>query len=603
MKKLAFSIFFHFSFLIVLVAQPDPKLAEQYFQNGELEKAAAIFEKLYQGNTGDYFFERYVTCLLDLSRFDEAERVIQKQIRKEPQKVTLYVNYGKLFDKQSLDAKANEQYKKAIDKLPADRFTIDNLAMNFNGMTRYDLAMLAYERGSVLLKNKNVFAFNLAELYRRKDDVPHMLEAYLNALGDNPAYLPSVEAMLMRYATTPDEQLELQTQLYTRIQEQPNEVVYVELLAWSFMQKKDYKSAFRQLKAIDRLRDEDGNRVFNLALIAESERDYESAIEGYAYITNDKGRSSPYFIEAKRNGLACKRKRLTEGYAYTTAELLEIETAYETFLTEVGRNTRTAAIVAELADLNAFYLKNLDKAVALLEELIAYPMVDKDIQSRAKLSLGDFFLIRGERWEATLLYSQVDKIYKDDILGHEARFRNAKLAYFFGDFEWAKTQFSVLKASTSKLIANDAIDRDVFIMDNLNQDSTGSALTAYTQAELLVFQNRFDDAFVKLDSLNRDYPGNSLEDDVIYLKAQIYTKLRQFDKSVAAYEKILSEFKEEIRADNALFELAELYQGPLGNKDKAKELYEKLFNDFSNSTLAVEARKRFRLLRGDKIEN
>lgn len=349
------------------------------------------------------------------------------------------------------------------------------------------------------------------------------------------------------------------------------------------------------------MNEEDGRRVFDLSTIAELDRDFDAAIEGYKYILEEKGRYSAFFVEAQKNMLSCKRKKLTEGFTFTKEELQQIEKEYEQFLDEIGRNKHTAPIVAELADLEAFYLKNLEKASALLEELIDFPMVDKETQSRAKLSLGDFYLIKGERWEATLLYSQVDKYYKEgDILGHEARFKNAKLSYFFGDFDWAKTQFDVLKASTSKLISNDAIDMSVFIIDN-TQDSITEPLEMYAAAELLVFQNRFDEAFVKLDSIKAEFPEHSLDDDVYYLKAQIYKKQRDYPKAITAFEKILEKHKEEIRADNALFEMAEIYELRLDQKDKAKELYEKLFTEFTDSSLAVEARKRFRILRGDKV--
>ena len=268
---------------------------------------------------------------------------------------------------------------------------------------------------------------------------------------------------------------------------------------------------------------------------------------------------------------------------------------------EVGRNARTANIISELAELEAFYLQNLDKAVNLLEEVVDFPMVEREVQSRAKLSLGDFYLIRGERWDATLLYSQVDKLYKDDVLGHEARFKNAKLSYYFGDFDWAKAQFDVLKASTSKLISNDAIDMSVFIIDNTGLDSNTTAMEMYAQAELLVFQNKYNDAFEKLDSILMLFPEHSLDDDVLYLKAQIYKKQRDYPKAIVLFEKIVEKYKEEIRADNALFEMAEIYETRLNDKEKAKTYYEKLFTDFSDSTLAVEARKRFRILRGDKV--
>lgn len=599
MKKLLLSLFF--ALPLLLTGQPNPQLAEQYFQNGELEKAAVLYEKLYANNTGDYYFERYLACLMDLNRFDDAEKIITKQIKKEPSKPTLYVQLGKLYERQNKETAASEQYKKAIDKLPSDRYIVDNLASTFNAMARYDLSLAAYEQGGKLLRNKNLFAFNLADLYRRKDNVPMMVESYLNAIKENPGYLPSVQSMLMRNASGAEEQTELQSQLYARIQDEPKVLVYPELLSWLFLQKKDYKNAFRQLKAVDRMNNEDGNRVFGLANIAAEDHDYDAAIEGFGYIVNDKGRQSPLFIVSKQNLLSCKRKKLTEGYTFTKEELTQIEKEYESFLDEVGRNARTANIISELAELEAFYLQNLDKAVNLLEEVVDFPMVEREVQSRAKLSLGDFYLIRGERWDATLLYSQVDKLYKDDVLGHEARFKNAKLSYYFGDFDWAKAQFDVLKASTSKLISNDAIDMSVFIIDNTGLDSTTTAMEMYAQAELLVFQNKYNDGFEKLDSILMLFPEHSLDDDVLYLKAQIHKKQRDYPKAITLFEKIVEKYKEEIRADNALFEMAEIYETRLNDKEKAKTFYEKLFTDFSDSTLAVEARKRFRILRGDKV--
>ena len=599
MKKLLLSLLLVLP--LMLKGQPNPQLAEQYFQTGELEKAAVLYEKLYAQNAGDYYFERYLACLMDLSRYDEAEKIITKQIKKEPSKSTLYVQLGKLYERQNKETVAAEQYKKAIDKLPSDRYVIDNLASTFNAMARYDLALSVYEQGGKLLRNKNIFAFNLADLYRRKDDVPMMVESYLNAIKENPGYLPSVQSMLMRNATGADEQAELQSQLYARIQDEPKVLVYPELLSWLFLQKKDYKNAFRQLKAVDRMNGEDGNRVYGLANIAAEDHDYDAAIEGYNYIVTEKGRQSSLFIISKQNLLSCKRKKLTEGYTFTKEELVQVEKEYESFLDEVGRNARTATIISELAELEAFYLQNLDKAVALLEEVVDFPMVDREVQSRAKLGLGDFYLIRGERWESTLLYSQVDKLYKDDVLGHEARFKNAKLSYYFGDFDWAKAQFDVLKASTSKLISNDAIDMSVFIIDNTGLDSITTAMEMYAQAELLVFQNKYNDAFEKLDSITMLFPEHSLDDDVLYLKAQVYKKQRDYSKAIVLFEKIVEKYKEEIRADNALFEMAEIYETRLNDKEKAKSLYEKLFTDFSDSTLAVEARKRFRILRGDKI--
>ena len=507
---------------------------------------------------------------------------------------------GNLYERQLRIEEANEEYERAVKNLPADRGAVIKLAQSFTQLAKYDLAIATYEKGARLLADDGTFSYNLGELYRRQGDSPRMIESYLNSLRDNPGILTSLQTIFQRYFSNADFD-ELQTQLYTRIQEEEDAIFYVELLGWVFIQRKDYANALRQVKSLDRRLKENGFRVFQFAETVANDKYYDVAIDAYAYIITEKGPGTPIYVESKRQLLRCKREKLVQDYVYTQEELLQLEQEYLVFLDEFGRNRNTAPIILELSELDAYYLNDLEKAILLLQEMVAMPGIQQAVQARGKIALADYYLIRGERWDATLLYSQVDKAFEDDVLGHEARFRNAKLSYYFGDFEWAQAQFEVLKASTSKLIANDALDLSVFIMDNLGLDSTTTSLTLYAEADLLIFQNRFDEAFAKLDSLLSQFPEHSLQDDVLYAKAQVFRKKRDYPSAAALLQTIVDEHKEEIRADNALFELATLHELYLGNPEKAKELYEKLFLDFSNSTFAVEARKRFRILRGDDI--
>ncbi len=580
----------------------EAQLAQQYFRDGEYEKAAVLYEKLYkQSNFNDFYFDRYVESLLAMDAFDECEQVIKKQLRRDPDNVQLYVTYGKLYERQVLDDKAEEQYRLAIEKLPKDQFVITRLANTFMVLTKYGLAIETYERGSELLRDKEAFAYNLGELYRRKGDSAKMIESYLNSIEANPGRANSVKSIFQRYLL-PEDYQELQAQLYTRIQANPNAEFYPEMLSWVFIQQKDYRNAFRQARALDRRFRENGGRVFRIGEIAANDKAYEAAIMAYDYIVTEKGPSSTFYIDAKRESLRCKRRQLVEGYDYSPEELEQLEQEYESFLNEFGRSKVTANIILELAELEALYINDLDKAISLLREMIEYPNVNPAIQAMGKINLADYYLMQGERWEATLLYSQVDKAFKEDQLGHEARFRNAKLSYFTGDFQWAQAQFDILKASTSKLIANDALDLSVFIMDNLGLDTSATALQLYADAELLVFQNRFDDAFLKLDTLEREFPDHSLKDDVLYLEARISRKKREYEKAAGLLQAIIDNHPEEIRADNAIYELAQLYETHLGGQEKAMTLYETLFIDYSGSTFAVEARKRYRILRGDSVQ-
>lgn len=589
-------------FLTGLLQAQDARLAQQYFQNGEYEKAAETYNRLYQqNNANDYFFDRYLECLIALQRYDEGEEAIRRQLRRSADNPTLYVIYGQLLERQYKTEEAKTQFALAIEKLAPDQYSVTKLANAFINLSKYEEAVATFERGMVLLKDNRIFAYSLGELYRRMGETTKMVDNYLNSLQDNPERLSQLQTIFQRYFS-PEEYTELQTQLYTRIEADNDATYYPELLAWVFIQRKDYRNALRQVRALDARFAENGSRVFNLGLIALNDKDYDSAISAFDYLVESKGPSSTYYLEAKKEGLRCRRLKLTEGYSFTPEDLRALESQYTVFLKEFGRTRNTGGIILELAELEALYINNLPRAIGLLDTMINLPGIDPAMQAQGKLNLADYYLMSGDVWESTLLYSQVDKSFKEDPLGHEARFRNARLSYYSGDFQWAQAQFEVLKASTSKLIANDALDLSVFIMDNLGLDTTAAALMLYAEADLLVFQNRFQEAFTKMDSLIAAFPKHSLEDDVLYLKGRIYSKQRQYELAASTFQKIVSDYPEDIRADNALFELAALYEKHLGDIEKAKELYENLFVNYSGSTFAVEARKRYRILRGDKIQ-
>lgn len=579
----------------------DTNLANQYFINGEYAKAATIYDQLLQqDDRNEYFFNRYIDCLMYLEDYDTGEKAVKKRLKKEPRNYALYVTYGGLLERAGRMPDAEQQYDEAIRNMPADFNSVNRLANLFTGKARYDYATKTYETGAKMLKDPNRFAFNLGELYRRKGDTNKMMEQYLNSVASDPGKTGTIQTLLSRYLS-PADYPELQAQLYARIQKEDNPD-FIELLAWSFVQNKDFASALRQYKALDRRYNENGQRVFELAQSAADAGDYDSAISAYDYVVGLRDVNSEMFYEAMEGSLDCRRRKITEGYAYTVEELQALEQDYLRFLNEYPRNQNTTSLVLQLAQLEALYLNNTDKAISLLNEQLQVPGQSQDELARIKIDLADYYLIQGEIWESTLLYSQVDKDFKEETIGQEARFKNARLSYFNGDFEWAQSQCNILKAATSRLIANDALDLSVFIMDNLNLDTTSEAVTLYSSAEMLVYQNQFDQALLKLDTLARLFPEHSLKDDILYLQAQIAEKRRQYPEAARFYQAIVEKYPEDIRADNALFALAGLYENRLNDAEKAKELYEKVFIDYSGSVFAVEARKRYRILRGDTVQ-
>jgi len=585
---------------LVAVGQ-NSKLADQYYLEGEYQKAGDLYLKLHETakkNNNYAYFNKYIECLLALRDYETAEKVIKEQMKEQPDDFSMLVTLGNVQERKGNFEEAQASYRMAIEKLPARMDAITRLGNAFIGQAKYDEAIETYEKGEQLLGKKGTFAYQLADLYRRNGDKAKMIEQYLYSLQESPDRMGNIQTLLQR-SLAQDDYEELLAQLYVFIQDYPESGHFEEMLAWTFMQQKDYSKAMRQAKALDRRMGENGMRVYRLAQIAANDKDYNTAIDGFNYIFSTQGIGSPYYMEAKRASLATKRKQITDNYSYTIDQLRVLEAEYNEFLAAHGTNASTALIISELAMLEALYINDLPKAISLLEEIVNLPGINNYVQANAKLDLGDYYLMSGEVWEATLLYSQVDKAFVEDLIGQDARFRNAKLSYYNGDFEWAQSQFDILKTSTSKLIANDALDLSIFIMDNLGLDSNTHALSEFAKAELLIFQNKLEESIEKLTILGNIYSEHGLMDDILYLKAKLYEKKRDYKAAEALYLEIMEKYPDEIRADNSMYFLAQLYEHQLNDVEKAKNLYEKLFMEYTDSTFAIEARKRFRALRGD----
>ena len=588
---------------VVTAQQKDHELAKYYYQQGEYEKSAQLFKKLSDNSNGynDYYYNQYVESMMALEEYDTAISDIQSTLRKRPDLVSLYVTYGNILERQGKSADAEVQFRKAIEKLGPDRRMINVLGSNFMQLTKYDLALEAFEKGEGLLDNSGLFAYNIAEIYRRKNEAEPMIYYYLRSPLATLERISSVQNYFDRYLQQEHFDI-LRKELYTLVQEDSENLFYPEMIEWVFIKKKDYSKALRQARALDRRLTENGARIYSLAQIAANDKDYDTAIKAYQYILDEKDPQSGYFVEAKRQLLSTKRKKITGGGAYTSEDLADLKQEYTSFLNEMGRGKSTAFIMLELAQLQGLYLADLSGAIGTLNNLIEMPGANDYVRANAKLDLGDYYLMQGEVWESTLLYSQVDKDFKEDFLGEKARFKNAKLSYYNGDFEWAQEQFDILKSATTKLISNDAIDLSVFIMDNANLDTTYLPLQIYAEAELLLFQNKVDEAYTKFDQLLAQFPEHTLEDDVYFAKAAHLYEQKKYEEATVFYQKIIDGFPEDIRADNALFAIAQMKEQQFGDEDGAKDLYEKIFLDYSDSTFAIEARKRFRILRGDSVQ-
>jgi tetratricopeptide (TPR) repeat protein len=596
MKRLLALIILLVCVLGVNAQTEDLQLAQQFTTNGELQKASEIYAKLYKQNS-EAFYSFYLRNLLSLKKYDEAESITKKMARQHPKDFQFPINLARIYHERGSQDKADNIYNDIIKNLPADQGEISSIATQFYQSENLDLAIRVFEQGRKILHSDQLFSAELISLYRYRRDKVNMVNEYINLLQTNPEYIFQAKSALSSTFDNPQDYNMLKAALLKIMQLKPQLTVFADLLTWQFLQQKQFDMAMNQALALSRRLNDGGNSVYELCQTLAANQAYDEAIRGYEYIVS-KGKEQELYIPAKIEMINTKNLKITSG-KYTQADLLDLEKNYLDLLQEFGRTSSTAFAMQKLAKLQAFKLHKTLDAQSLLEQTLNIPGLRPNILADCKLDLGDVYLLNGKPWEATLIYSQVEKDFPGTNTGQDATYRNAKLAYYTGDFVWAKGQLNVLKAATSQLIANDALNLSLLISDHTAFDSTGNALKMYARADLLIFKEDPDKAVVTLDSIDKVYPQNTLSNDILMAKARILIQKNDYQGAVTALKKIAEDHKFDLWADDAVFMLGDIYDKHLDDKKQAQMYYQKIITDYASSLWLNEARKRFRTLRGD----
>lgn len=601
-KSYLITIVLLFSAAATTIAQQnDQQLAIQYYQNRDYDKALVLFEGFYEKDPSLFNYIYYLNLLIEKQQFDKAEKIVKKQNKAQPNDPRYQVDYGYVFMMEGEREKGKKQYDDCIKNLKPDKNQIVNLANSFINRRENDYAIKTYQKGRELIGSTAAFAFELAALYETLGSWSGMIDEYFVFAMNDQNQVPTIQSRLQYWLSDDPENTRhdlFRTKLLEKNQKEPDELFYAEMLLWYSIQEKDFTMAMAQAKSLDRRFAEDGLRVFNLALLSASNDDNEVAVDGFNYVIR-KNANDQLVMQSRIELLNTRLKIATSGVSVQITELRSLENDYHKILHELGENASTVMLIKNLAHLQAFYLNEPDSAIVTLEKTLSIPGQKPSELADCKLELADIYLISGDQWEATLLYSQVEKSFKNEPIGHEAKLRNARLMYYIGEFDWAKSQLDILKAATSKLIANDAMELSLMIEDNIAEDSISEPLLMYARADLLVFRNQLSQAVEVLDSIEKKFPSHPINDDVLFKKAEIAEKEMNFSLAGKYYTELVQGYPTDLLADDAIFRLAVLYETRLNDKAKAMELYQSILKNYSDSLYVVEARKRFRALRGE----
>ena len=560
--------------------QTNEQLAAYYYDHGEYAQAAQLYEGLYKQSSNKYYYQRLLSTYLQLEQYRDAVKLVERRRKSNGKELSLYVDEGVVYLRQKQEKSALKCFDKAIDAITTNLQPVPDLAMAFVSAGRPDYAARTYLKAREKTRNRQLYFNELVGVYQQMGNYTAMTDEYFDLLDNYPGMMSSIQISMQRaLQEAPDERLGegVRRALVSRVQEHPENKTYLEMMIWFALQQKDFRFALEQAEAIDaRFPDLGGKQLLRVAQIAQNNDDLAVAADAYRKLTA-KGKESPLYFDARVGELEVEFAQINHNYTVDSKSLATLQAKYLAAFGELGKNERTIPLMRNYAALMAYHGGEAQAAVDMLDDALEIPRLRPQLRDEIKLELGDLLLFVGQTWDASLLYMQVEKANKEDVLGAMGKYRNARLSYYNHDFEWAKSQLNVLRASTSKLIANDAMELSLLISDNMEEDSTYDMLELFADADLLLYRNMLDSAWDAFDAVSSHAMSHPLLDEVLMRKAQIRMKQGRYDEADSLLNRLVNFYPNDITADDALMMRAELNEEKLERPQTALECYERIF--------------------------
>lgn len=574
-------------------------LAQEYYKTEEYDKALELYRDLVKNKSLIVqIHENYLDILLKKEEYKEADKYLKKVVKSNPENSIYNVDYTRVLLLEKDTVAGNKAMDLYIKQVANNTTKLRYAALYCIDLGLYSYAEQCYRTGE---KNQGeTFYYELADLYANWGKYELMIDEYMKLLLVKPDQLEYVEMALQDRLTTEETFELIEPKLLTMVQKNANMTVFNELIVWYYLQQKKFYAAFIQARALDKRLRLEGYKILEIGRLAKNNKDYKNASKIFQYLV-DRYRDYAIYPMARKLLIETKEEIVKSTYPIDKEQINSLVKDYQQIIDEIGVNGQTGDAMRNMALLQAFYLDEKEKAIQELKELINNRSIPKALISQAKLDLGDIYLLEDDPWEASLLYSQVANSNREMTIGHIAKLKNAKMYYYTGDFRLAQSQLDILKLATSRTISNDAMALSMLISDNLNLDTTSLAMEQYAAIDLLVFQGKYVEAIESYEQMLVNFKGHRLSDEILWEKAGLLIKLGKYEEATEPLKEIIEFYGYDILADDAYYLLGTIYQDHLKDKEAAMEYFKDILIKFKGSSYEVDARKRFRELRGDNV--
>lgn len=582
--------------LLALAQQSDSQIAYNYYNNKEYSKAAEYFLQLYERTHSRNYLDFHIISLINGKEYDKAETTLKKYIKTDESNKEYLINLGYVYEQQGNMNKAEDCFDKAVKKLIPYQNDITNVANCFRNILAYDWATKTYLKGRELLKQPNAFLSELGDNYMMARDYGQMTNLFFQSLEIKPGEINNITSKL-RFARTYDVggnvDMLLEDRLAIIFKNPKYNPVFDELAVWLALQKNDYTKAFSHAVLLNTKSENKINIYIDIAREASTSKQYTVALNAYNKVLEKGKANNDFYNIAEKEILSCKyaeiQDRLPDHIQYRN-----LADECEKYMKETGYTTGNIDIITMLSDIYAYQLNLPDSSNQILQKGGNIPRLDNRTSSAIKSKRADLLAFMDNPWEATILYTQIEKANPNNDVGYEAKLKKAFLAYYAGDLLWAKAQFDVLKGSTSKLISNDAIKMSHFINNNYEEDSDNEQMLRTAEAEYLIYKKREVEAKLVLDSImTAAVPG--IADYAALQKAQLLISEFNYNDAESILIKLKNTSEQIYIKAEAIYELAGL-KARTSAIPEAMELYKSLVSDYPGSVYSIDAGRLYREL-------
>lgn len=572
-------------------------IANSFFTNGEYNKALLEYDKILikQPYRTDCFIKK-IKCHQELEQYNIAEQELSKRLNSKYKQPSLFVEQGYNFEIQKDSINANKAYHNAIKFIDKNPNYANSIGKTFEKYNLLSKAEATYSKAISLDENTN-FDYQLARIYGQQNEIEKMFNSYLKLLKSNKQNSTVIQNLIGNFLNDDpknNNNILLKKALLKNMQSTPD-IFWNKQLSWLFVQQKEFNKAFIQEKAIFKREGEDLNRIFNLGILTKQKEDYKTANKIFYFI-----KEQPLDDDTRINVISFLLEMKEKNSVVSDYDLIAND--YKKAIDSFGINNKTIKLQLAYANFLAFKKHDINTAINFLNKNEKQPLSKFD-KARFQMTQADILVADGKFNKALINYSKIQRNLKNNTLSQEARFKVAKTSYYKGDFDWALQQLKILKTATSQLIANDALHLHVLISDHINEDSLNIALKKYAKADLLAFQNKNTEAIALLDDILNKHPVSKIVDDVLFLQGSLLEIQGNYDKAKSNYKRITNTLKDSVFVDDALFQLALLERYKYNNPEKAISYFEHIIFNHADSIHFVEAKKMYRKLRGDLIDN